>query len=226
MSQSAFAILGRDGRLMFAARIARMFGYGFLSVVLVLYLAALGLDDLHIGLILTLTLIGDVAISLWLTTRADAIGRRRVLRIGSVLMIGAGVAFAATSDFWVLLIAATIGVISISGGEVGPFLAVEQASLSHIVSDRDRTRIFGWYGLAGSFATASGALAAGLLVRGAQSFGASILDGYRFVVLGYALVGVVLAVGFGLVSPAIEVADHQLSCVLPSASCNADVSSP
>src|SRR5439155_23480033 len=123
---------------------ARMFGYGFLSVVLVLYLAALGFDDVQIGLLLTLTLLGDAAISLFLTTRADAVGRRRVLRVGALLMVAAGVAFAASGDFWVLLIAATIGVISVTGGEVGPFLAVEQASLSHGLSDRDRTRIFGW----------------------------------------------------------------------------------
>src|SRR5947209_5038493 len=132
-----FAILNRDGRILVATRICRMFGYGFLSVVLVLYLAALGFGDVQIGLLLTLTLLGDAAISLLLTTRADAVGRRRVLRIGAVLMLGAGVAFAASGDFWVLLIDATIGVISVSGGEVGPFLAVEQASLSHVLPDRD-----------------------------------------------------------------------------------------
>src|ERR1044071_7107423 len=82
--------LGRDGRLLFLTRVLRMFGYGFLAVVLVLYLAALGLDGLTIGLILTLTLVGDTVISLWLTTNADRIGRRRVLVAGSLLMAAAG----------------------------------------------------------------------------------------------------------------------------------------
>ena len=59
-----------------------MFGYGFLAVVLVLYLAAAGLDPLAIGVVLTLTLIGDTIISLWLTTNADRLGRRRVLVAG------------------------------------------------------------------------------------------------------------------------------------------------
>ena len=67
-----------------------MFGYGFLAVVLVLYLAALGLDPLAIGIVLTLTLIGDTLISLWLTTNADRLGRRRVLVAGSLLMVVAG----------------------------------------------------------------------------------------------------------------------------------------
>ena len=68
-----------------------MFGYGFLAVVLVLYLAALGLDPLTIGAILTLTLVGDTLISLWLTTNADRIGRRRVLIAGSLLMVVFGI---------------------------------------------------------------------------------------------------------------------------------------
>src|SRR5271157_816432 len=114
--------LGRDGRLLFATRAVRMFGYGLASVVLVLYLAALGLPDLAIGALLTLTLLGDATISLWLTTHADRAGRRRVLLAGALLMCLAGVGFASTSALPVLILAATIGVISPSGNEVGPFL--------------------------------------------------------------------------------------------------------
>lgn len=184
----------------------RMFAYGFLSVVLVLYLAALGMDDIHIGLLLTLTLLGDAAITLLLTTRADAVGRRRVLLVGASLMAAAGLVFAASGDFWILVLAATVGVISVTGGDIGPFLAIEQAALSHIVPDGQRTRIFGWYSLVGSFAAATGALAAGLIVGGAQRFGASTLDSYRLVVIGYAAVGIALVVAFVLLSPTIEVA--------------------
>ena len=122
--------LGRDGRLIFVTRAVRMFGYGLASVVLVLYLAALGLPDPAIGALLTATLLGDAAISLWLTTHADRAGRRRVLIAGALLMALAGVGFASTSAVPLLILAATIGVISPSGNEVGPFLAVEQASLS------------------------------------------------------------------------------------------------
>ena len=154
-----------DARLLFATRIARMFGYGLLSVVLVLYLVALGIGGVQVGLILTLTLLGDAAISLWLTTHADRVGRRRILLAGSALMLLAGVVFAVARDPWILLLAATIGVISPSGNEVGPFLAVEQASLSQTLPDSERTRIFGWYNLAGSLATATGALAAGFIAQ-------------------------------------------------------------
>ena len=50
-------------------------------------------------------------------------------------MLFAGVLFALTDRVTLLLTAAIIGVISPSGYEVGPFLAVEQAALSQMVPD-------------------------------------------------------------------------------------------
>jgi len=182
-----------------------MFGYGLLSVVLVLYLVALGVEGVMVGLILTLTLLGDAAISLWLTTHADRLGRRRILVVGAGLMLLAGIVFAVAHDPWILLLAATIGVISPSGNEVGPFLAVEQASLSQTIPDRDRTRIFGWYNLVGSLATASGALVAGFIAQALLGSGASVIDSYRAIVIGYATIGIVLAALFWRLTPAIEV---------------------
>ena len=71
-----------DGLLLFATRSVHMFAYGSLSIVLVLYLKALGLTEGQIGLLLTMTLLGDTVISLWITTAADRIGRRRMLSSG------------------------------------------------------------------------------------------------------------------------------------------------
>ena len=158
--------LTRDGWLLFATRCSRMFAYGLLSVVLVLYLVEVGLKEWEVGLLLTLTLAGDTAISLWLTTTADRLGRRRTLILGAVLMVLAGVVFVSTGNFLLLVVAATVGVISPSGNEIGPFLSVEQAALSHIVSDERRTDVFAWYNLVGSFSTALGALAGGLIAGG------------------------------------------------------------
>src|SRR5581483_4626150 len=110
----------------------------------------LGLTESDTGLLLTLTLLGDTLISLYLTTQADRIGRRRMLIAGAVLMVAAGVTFAFTRQMWLLVAAGTIGVISPSGQEVGPFLPIEQAALSQIVPDRARTDVFAWYVLVGS----------------------------------------------------------------------------
>lgn len=71
--------LGPDVRLLFLTRFIRLFAYGSLSVVLVLYLAELGMSDARIGALLTLTLLGDTFVSLWITTRADRVGRKRML---------------------------------------------------------------------------------------------------------------------------------------------------
>jgi MFS family permease len=199
-------LLTSDGRLLFTTRIARLFAYGFLSIVLVLYLAQVGLNEVQIGLLLTLTLIGDTIISLWITTSADLIGRQRMLIVGAGLMVFAGVLFALTHNFLLLLIAATIGVISPSGYEVGPFLSIEQAALSEIVPNEQRTQVFAWYNLVGSFATALGSLAGGLLVQALQGLGMRPLVSYRAVVIGYAAIGLMLGLLFTRLSSAVEVA--------------------
>ena len=195
-----------DMFILFSTRIVRLFAYRALSVILVLYLAANGLAGPQIGLLLALTLVGDTVVSLWLTTRADRFGRRRTLMIGAVLMAVAGVVFALTDSFPLLLLAATIGVISPSGNEVGPFLSVEQAALSHVVSDCNRTRVFAWYTLAASLATATGSLAGGLLVGSLQRADMTPIASYRIGIVGYASLGVALLAIFMRLSPRIEVA--------------------
>ena len=205
--------LDRDARVLFLTRVTRMFAYGFLAVVLVLYLAAIGLPAEAIGLLLSLTLVGDTLISLWLTTSADRLGRRRVLVVGALLMGGAGLVFALTREPVVLLLAATIGVISPSGNEVGPFLAVEQASLTQTVSGAGRTNVFAWYNLVGSVATAFGALAAGGLAQVLQASGVGPADSYRAIVVGYAGIGLLLAAIFARLSPRVEVVHASGSAV-------------
>jgi MFS family permease len=196
--------LTRDGWLLFATRCSRMFAYGLLSVVLVLYLVEVGLKEWEIGLLLSLTLAGDMAISLWLTTTADRLGRRRTLIVGAILMLLAGVAFVSTGNFLLLVVAATIGVISPSGNEIGPFLSVEQAALSHIVSDERRTDVFAWYNLVGSFSTAVGALAGGLITEVSPHIGLTGAAAFRPALLAYAGIGAALIGGFAFLSSAIE----------------------
>ena len=198
--------LTSDGRLLFITRITRLFAYGFLSVVLALYLAQVGLSDTEIGFLLTLTLVGDAAISLWITTSADRIGRRRMLVLGATLMIGAGVAFAVTSNPIVLIVAAIVGVVSPSGNEIGPFLSIEQAALSQLLLHERRTQVFAWYNLVGSFATATGALVGGLLAKQLQESGFAPLASYRVVLIGYASGGALLAVLFLCLSSSVETA--------------------
>ena len=197
--------MSRDAKLLFLARAVRMSGYGALGLILVLYLGAAGLDATQIGLLLALTLAGDTVISLWLTTHADALGRRRTLVLGALLMAAAGAVFAGSTGFIVLLFAATIGVLSPSGAEVGPFLPIEQAALTQDTPADRRTSIYAWYNLTGSVATAVGALVAGLVVGMLRGAGWSDIDAYRIILLSYAIRGLILIPIVRAVSPAVEV---------------------
>lgn len=101
-----------DVKLLCIQRFVRLFAYGATTLVLVLYLSELGISDQQIGVFMTLTLFGDVFISLFLTMFADRIGRKDVLALGAVMMTGSGIAFGLSGNYWVLLAAAIFGVIS------------------------------------------------------------------------------------------------------------------
>lgn len=193
--------LSLDGWLLFVTCAVRSCAYGFLSVVLGLYLAAIGLDAVAIGIVFTAALAGGAVMTVFLTTVADQYGRRRVLIIGAALMALAGVVFALTDSFLLLSVAAVLGTISPSGKEVGPFLSVEQAILPQTTSDRQRTSVFAAYNLVGSMAGALGALAVAL----PPFLGIAPLAGYRFLIWGYVIAAVAMLVLFARLSPALEV---------------------
>jgi predicted MFS family arabinose efflux permease len=121
-------------------------------------------------------------------------------------MLAAGAVFALTRNPLLLFAAAILGVISPSGYEIGPFLSVEQAALSQLLPDARRTAVFAWYNLAGSLATAAGALCGGLLAAGLQrGAGLTALAAYRVVLVLYAGAGLLLALFFAALTPAVEV---------------------
>jgi len=215
LSLHSLAALNRDGRLLFAARMARMFAYGLISVTLALYLAELGFSGPRIGLLLTLTLAGDTLVSLGITTTADRAGRREMLIAGAALMIGAGIVFGLSANYWVLVAAATIGVISPSGNEVGPFLAIEHSCLAQALPAETRTSVFAWYNLCGSVATAVGALVGGVAVDGLQKAGLPALASFRAVVYGYAAIGAALIGLFSVVSSRVEAAASRVENPAP-----------
>ena len=195
----------RDIPFLFCTRSIRLFAFGLVSVILVFFLTERGFSTTQVGWLLTLTLLGDAVISLLLTTRADRWGRRRTLAISGCLMVLAGLAVLATGNFWLLALAMTIGVISPAGNEVGPFLAVEQAALAHLVEDHRRTHYVAWYNVAGFSATALGALTGGALSGWWQHHHVPPLLSYERLFWFYAGAGVVLIVLSMQLSRAVEV---------------------
>lgn len=192
--------LSRDGWLLLASCGVRSFAYGFLSVILGLYLDAVGLNPATIGWIFTAALAGGAAMTLVLTSIADRRGRKFLLIVGALLMAGAGVTFAVTNNPLFLTIAAVLGTISPSGKDIGPFLSIEQAILPQTTDDQHRTTVFSIYNLVGSLAGALGALA----VAVPSLFSLAVLAGYRVLIWGYVISAVLLAVLFGLLSSSVE----------------------
>lgn len=154
----------RDAKLLLCLTFLRRASFGLTNQVLTLSLAGAGVSKLRIGWFMTLTLAGDTAISFGLTWFSDTLGRRAVMVAGCVLMLASGVVFALSLDFWVLLAAAILGVISTSGDETGPFKTIEEACLSHLTPPRQRAQVFARYGFLGTFGAAFGSLICGFCV--------------------------------------------------------------
>ncbi|KAH7073809.1 major facilitator superfamily transporter [Paraphoma chrysanthemicola] len=201
----------RDVKLLFAQRFFRLFAYGATFLILVHYLASLGISDKLAGLFMTLTMLGDALISFLLVLITDQIGRRKILALGALLMIASGVVFASSSTYWVLVLASVVGVISPSGNEIGPFRAVEESILSQLTEENDRTDVFVWYTVCGTAGAATGTITSGWLVQ-VLSGGSSAkeLMAYRIVFLLYAALGAIKFLLVLALSPNVELSQPEV----------------
>jgi MFS family permease len=195
----------RDVWLIILTRFLRMFAYGTNSVIMALFFAALKFSDSHIGLFMTLTLVGDVLLSFLFTLVADKIGRRRILFAGSVLMVFSGVAFALFENYWVLLFAAVVGVISATGSEIGPFRAVEESTISHLTTAATRSDVLSWYVTTATLGSSVGSELCGRLVEHLAALeGWALKDAYHAVFWVYTGAGLANAGLLMLLSPRCE----------------------
>ncbi|EON61563.1 hypothetical protein W97_00778 [Coniosporium apollinis CBS 100218] len=203
---------GRDTYIILLLRFLRMFAYGSAALILALYFAALGHSDEKIGLFMTLTLLGDVVISLFLTLVADKLGRRTTLLFGSCLMAGAGAVFALSGNYCVLLVAAILGVISPSGNEIGPFRAIEESTLAHLVEPEGRPDVFAWYVVLATLGSSGGLVVCGWVVHRlhARDYWTEV-DAYRAVFWVYAILGAVNACLSLFLSRKCEVAAQRIT---------------
>ncbi|HEX5892758.1 MAG TPA: MFS transporter [Nitrososphaeraceae archaeon] len=203
-----FDWLSRDGKLLLAAKIVRTFAYGFLSVILAIYLKLIGFDDLLIGLILTVTLVNSVIFTLIASFYADRIGRRRTLAIYAALMSISGAIFVTTENHVMLIVAAFIGTINVTGSETGAFLTIEQSILPQTVKNiKKRNIIFAIYNMVGTFAMSAGVLLSGLPTIIQQQFGETFnqIDSIKPLFILYSLLGIVVIGIYLLLSNRIEV---------------------
>lgn len=182
---------GRDAWLLILSRTCRMFAFGAVSLTIALFFSELGFSDFRVGLFMTLTLLGDVGLGLVVTLMADGLGRRRVLFAGGMLMAISGAIFSIFENFWVLLVAAVVGVVSASGSDFGPFRAIEESMLSHITTPKTRAAVLSWYVTCSSLGAAAGTEAAGRFVETLKSReGWSVVRTYHATFWIYIVMGV------------------------------------
>lgn len=143
---------------------------------------------------MTLTLLGDVFLGMSLTFIADKMGRRHVLIIGSVMMCTGGFAFAISENFIILLLAAIFGVISVTGGDFGPFRAIEESILSQLASKETRSDVLAWYVTTSTLGSAIGSELSGQAIHILVGYGWSHVDAYHMLFWTYFAMGIINAV--------------------------------
>lgn len=199
--------LSRDGKLLLMARILRTFGYGFLSVVIAIYLRFLGFNDIQIGLLLGSTLVNSVIFTVFASFYADRIGRRRFLVIYASLMSISGLIFTFSDNYFLLILAALIGTINVTGSETGTFLTIEQAILPQTIRDKKKMNtIFALYNMVGTFAMSAGIILSGLpSLLQEQYFGTSHVEAFKILFILYSLLGLVVMIVYLMISKNIEI---------------------
>lgn len=235
-----------DVKILCLQRFIRLFAYSGTTLILALFLADLGLPDTKIGLFMTLTLLGDILLSLLLTFTADRLGRRNVLRLGALAITLSGIVFGLSDNFWVLLAAATVGVISprygvparngrwrvsgsltttdLSANEIGPFRAIEASTVAQLTPVSGLSDVFSWYSLIGNIGQALGTIVSGSVIETLESReGWTTAHAYRIIFFGYGVLGIVKFVLCLMLSQACEIdtksqnlARQESTSVLPS----------
>ena len=181
-----------EARRLVAARTVRGFADGLVSITLASYLHGLGFSAFEIGAIVTTTLVGSAAMTLWIGVRGGRINPRSTLIFGTALMAMTGLGFATFTSFWPLMVVGFLGTLNPSAGDVSLFLPIEQSLLSERVSNSERTSLFARYTLGGSFAGALGALAAALPGFISRGFDVDLGEVQRGVFVLYALTALVV----------------------------------
>lgn len=117
---------------------------------------------------------GDICITLYLTTKANCIGRINTLMIASLLKLIAGIVYSESEDMTILAITGLLGIISVTGGEIGPFMSIEKSALAQVVEkctdehgmiEDNVKKVFGFYNIIGFLAQASGSAFAGYYIK-------------------------------------------------------------
>lgn len=206
-----FDWLTKDGKILLSARMVRTFSYGFLSIILAIYLKHLGFDDIWIGVILSVTLLNSVIFTLFASFYADRVGRKKILIIYAVLMSSAGIIFLISNNYLALIIAALVGTINVTGSETGAFLSIEQGILPQTLKKiKKRNTLFAFYNMGGTFAMSAGILLSGI-PQILQEWGWQQIDSFKPLFAIYIAGGLVVCLLYIFLSNDVETKNKKQS---------------
>jgi MFS family permease len=145
-----------------AAKSIRTFCYGFLGILLPVYLAQQGMSATGIGLAVTCTLVGSAGLTWAVRRPAERFGARAALGGLAALSAIAAAMLLVSEQPWVVVLAAMLGNVAVGTGETGPFLSIEQVVIARAVAGAQRTRVLSVYNLVGYAAAGVGSVVVGL----------------------------------------------------------------
>ncbi|KAJ9627943.1 hypothetical protein H2203_003162 [Taxawa tesnikishii (nom. ined.)] len=123
-------------------------------------------------------------------------------------MVTSGAVFAIFENFWILLLAAVVGVISATGGDFGPFRSIEESTISHLTTPDTRSDVLSWYVATSSLGSAAGTEFAGRAVDLLQNtYGWALPEAYHAIFWLYVVMGATSIVFTLLMSAKCEVED-------------------
>jgi MFS family permease len=184
--------LAAEGRLIFAGRALRSFSFGWLSVILALYLDRRGFSAGEIGAVFSATMVEDALLTMLLSTLAARLGPARVMAATAPLMTLGGLLLAIADSRGWLLVGAVLGTLSPNGQEAGPFAPMEQALLPATIRSGTTVRVFSWYNVFSFLPAAVGAAAAGACLGWQLRSGTGDVAAYQRMLVAYAGAGAAL----------------------------------
>jgi len=182
-----------DATRLLAARTARAFADGLVSVLLPAYLSTLGYTAVQIGGIVTATLLGSAVFTLGIGLLAHRWPARALLLGACALMLGTGLGFAEVREFLPLLVIAFVGTLNPTAGDVSVFITVEQSLLASQVEPQDRAGLYARFNVAAAGSASLGALASAFPEPLARATGLALADAMRLAFLVYASAAIAAA---------------------------------
>src|SRR5579864_6106353 len=195
----------RNLMLIFSAAWWRSFNIGLLGVVLGVYLSREGFSAPGIGLVIAAGLAGMALGTLFITFKADHLGRRRTLIALSLFNALGAAPLIFHFGLLPLLIFAFAGMLNGMGSDRSPSFALEQAMIPGLVPDEKRTWALAWYSVVLDGSGALGALAAAIPIAAQKWWSVDIGHSYRLLFMGYAGISVLTALLYLLLSPEVEI---------------------